>query len=163
MDVLDYGRMAFVVDPTGAAIGLWQSGANVGAGIVNEHGALSWNELETRDPEAAKAFYAAVFGWSFEDHEMPGMGTYTEWKLGDAAIGGMADISRRVPDEVPAHWMVYFAVDDTDAAVEQIGAGGGEVRFGPVDSPAGRFAMAADPWGAVFAVIALSADAQEVA
>jgi uncharacterized protein len=156
MDVLDYGRMAFLVDPTGAAIGLWQPGRNVGAGLVNEPGALSWNELETRDTAAAKAFYAAVFGWGFEDHEMPGMGTYTEWKLGDASIGGMADIGGRVPDEVPAHWMVYFAVDDADAAVEQIKAGGGEVRFGPVDIPAGRFAMAADPFGAAFAVIKLA-------
>ncbi len=156
MDVLDYGRMAFLIDPTGAAIGLWQAGRNIGAGLVNEPGALSWNELETRDPEAAKSFYAAVFGWSFVDHEMGGMGTYTEWKLGDSSIGGMADISGRVPDEVPAHWMVYFAVADTDAAVGQIESGGGEVRFGPVDIPAGRFAMAADPWGAAFAVIKAS-------
>jgi uncharacterized protein len=161
MDVLDYGRMAFLSDPTGAMIGLWQPGKNIGAGLVNEPGALSWNELETRDPEAAKAFYAAVFDWDFEDHEMPGMGTYTEWKLGDGSIGGMANISGRVPDEVPAHWMVYFAVDDTDAAVEQVKAGGGEVRFGPVDIPAGRFAMVADPFGAAFAVIALSDQALE--
>jgi uncharacterized protein len=156
MDVLDYGRMAYLVDPTGAVLGLWQPGTNIGAGLVNEPGAFSWNELETRDPAAAKDFYGAVFGWGFEDHEMPGMGTYTEWKLGDASIGGMADIGGRVPDEVPAHWMVYFAVDDADAAVGQIEAGGGEVRFGPVDIPAGRFAIAADPAGAAFAVIKLT-------
>lgn len=160
MDVLDYGRMAFLVDPTGAVVGLWQPGRNIGAGLVNEPGALSWNELETRDPDAAKAFYGAVFGWGFEDHEMPGMGTYTEWKLRGSTIGGMADITGRVPDEVPAHWMVYFAVEDADSTVEQIKAGGGEVRFGPVDISAGRFAMAADPWGAAFAVIKLSEEAQ---
>jgi len=56
--------------------------------------------------------------------------------------------------------LVYFAVEDTDAAVEQVRAGGGEVRFGPVDIPAGRFAMVADPWGAAFAVIALSEESQ---
>ena len=89
------------------------------------------------------------------------MGTYTEWKLGESSIGGMANISGRVPDEVPAHWMVYFAVEDTDAAVEQVKASGGEVRFGPVDIPAGRFAMVADPWGAAFAVITLSDQALE--
>jgi len=160
MSVLDYGRMAFLVDPTGAAIGLWQPGRNIGAGLVNEPGALSWNELETRDPGAAKSFYGDVLGWGFEDHDMGQMGTYTEWKLGDASIGGMADITGRVPDEVPAHWLVYFAVEDTDAAVEQVRAGGGEVRFGPVDIPAGRFAMVADPWGAAFAVIALSEESQ---
>jgi len=160
MDVLDYGRMAFVLDPTGAAIGLWQPGVNVGAGLVNEPGALAWNELETRDPEAAKAFYAAVFGWSFVDHEMPGMGTYTEWKLGDASIGGMANITGRVPDEVPAHWLVYFGVEDADASLAKIGELGGNVNFGPVDIPAGRFGMAVDPWGAAFAVIALAKEDQ---
>jgi len=160
MSVLDYGRMAILSDPTGAVFGIWQPGINVGAELVNEAGALSWSELETRDPGSAKTFYEAVFGWSFADHDMGQMGTYTEWKLGDASIGGMADISGRVPDEVPAHWMVYFAVEDADAAVKQVGELGGEIRFGPVDIPAGRFAMLADPWGAAFAVITPSAQTQ---
>lgn len=155
MDVLEIGRMAFFVDPTGAFCGVWQPRAFEGAGVVNEPGALSWNELETRDPAAAKSFYGAVFGWEHEDHEMGEM-VYTEWKLGGATIAGMVDITGRVPDEVPAHWMVYFAVADADAAAEQIKASGGQVRFGPVDIPAGRFAMAADPWGAGFAVIRLA-------
>lgn len=156
MDVLDYGRMAFLTDPEGAFIGLWQPGRNIGAGLVNEPGAISWNETESRDPEAAKAFYGAVFGWEYEDHDMGQMGTYTEWKLNGDSIGGMANIAGRVPDQVPAHWMVYFAVEDADAAVEQIREGGGAVNFGPVDIPAGRFAMVADPWGAAFAVIKLA-------
>jgi len=163
MSVLDYGRMAILSDPTGAVFGVWQPGVNIGAELVNEAGALSWNELETRDPGSAKAFYDAVFGWSSVDHDMGQMGTYTEWKLGDASIGGMANITGRVPDEVPAHWMVYFAVEDADATVAQVGELGGEVRFGPVDIPAGRFAMLADPWGAAFAVITPSAQAQESA
>jgi predicted enzyme related to lactoylglutathione lyase len=156
MDVLDYGRMAFLADPGGAVFGVWQPGRNIGAGLVHEPGALAWNELETRDPEVAKAFYAAVFGWSFEDHEMPGMGTYTEWKLGDASIGGMADIGGRLPDEVPAHWMVYFAVEDTDATVAKATELGGSLMFGPIDIEAGRFAILTDPHGAGFAAIALS-------
>jgi len=163
MDVLDLGRMAVFLDPTGAAFGVWQPGTFHGAGLVDEPGALAWNELETRDPGAAKDFYRAVFGWTFEDHEMRGMGTYTEWKLGGASIGGMANISGRVPDEVPAHWMVYFAVADADASLEQVRELGGEVRFGPVDIPAGRFGMVADPWGAAFAVIALGDEALESA
>ncbi|MGE5283092.1 MAG: VOC family protein [Chloroflexota bacterium] len=156
MDVLDYGRMAFLVDPTGAAIGLWQPGRNIGAGLVNEPGALCWNELETRDPGAAKAFYGAVFGWDFADHEMPGGMKYVELKLDGNAIGGMADITGRVPDEVPAHWIAYFAVEDTDATLKKLQELGGTVNFGPVDIPAGRFGMVADPWGANFAVIKLS-------
>jgi hypothetical protein len=153
MDVLDIGRMAFFADPTGAVCGVWQPRTFAGAGLVSEPGALSWNELGTRDIAAAKAFYAAVFGWGFEDHDMGEMGTYTEWKLGEASIGGMMDVSGRLPDAVPAHWLVYFAVENTDAAVEQVKSGGGSVSFGPIDIPAGRFAIVSDPFGAVFAVI----------
>jgi uncharacterized protein len=153
MDVLDYGRMAFVVDPTGAAIGLWQPGVNIGAGLVNEPGALVWNELNTRDTAAAREFYAAVFGWAYADMEMDDGGTYTGLKLGEDTVGGMLDVTGRVPDEVPAHWLVYFAVDDVDATVAKLQELGGSVSFGPVDIVAGRMAVAADPFGAVFAVI----------
>ncbi|MBK5221218.1 MAG: VOC family protein [Thermoleophilia bacterium] len=153
MDVLDIGRMGFFIDPTGAFCGIWQPLTFKGAGLVNEPGAFSWNELGTRDPDAAKAFYGAVFGWGFEDHDMGDMGTYTEWKLGEDSIGGMMDVTGRLPDEIPAHWLVYFAVENTDAAVEQVKSLGGDVRFGPIDIPAGRFAIVADPFGAVFAVI----------
>jgi predicted enzyme related to lactoylglutathione lyase len=153
MDVMDLGRMAVFADPTGAVFGVWQPGTFPGAGLVNEPGALAWNELGTRDPEAAKAFYAAVFGWGFEDKDMGEMGTYTIWKLGEDEIGGMMDISGRVPDEVPSHWLVYFAVENTDAAVETVKSSGGGVSFGPIDIPAGRFAIVSDPAGANFAVI----------
>jgi uncharacterized protein len=162
MSVLDYGRMAFLTDPTGAFIGLWQPGRNIGAGLVNEPGALSWNELNTRDLGAAKAFYGAVFGWSFEDNDMGEMGSYTSINLNGNMVGGMLDMAARgVPSEVPAHWQVYFAVEDTDAAVEQAKSGGGSVMVEPIDIPAGRFAILTDPHGASFAVIALSAEAQE--
>ncbi|HKB51381.1 MAG TPA: VOC family protein [Solirubrobacterales bacterium] len=157
MDVMDLGRMAIFADPTGAVFGIWQPGTFAGAGIVNEPGALSWNELNTRDPEAAKAFYGAVFGWDFEDNDMGEMGTYTTLKLGDAMVGGMLDMAGRgVPEEIPAHWQVYFAVEDTDAAVEQAKQAGGNVMVEPMEVPAGRFAILTDPFGASFAVIALS-------
>ena len=61
--------MAVLADPTGAAFGVWQGGTNVGFGVVKEAGAVNWIELNTRDAEAAKAFYGAVFGWAFEDAE----------------------------------------------------------------------------------------------
>ena len=62
MDVMDLGRMAIFADPTGAVLGVWQPGTFIGAEIVNEPGALSWNEVNTRDPGAAKVFYGSVFG-----------------------------------------------------------------------------------------------------
>lgn len=162
MDVLDYGRMAFLSDPTGAVFGLWQPGKNIGAGLVNEPGAFSWSEINTRDPEAAKAFYGDVFGWSFEDKEFEGVGTYTTINVGEGAVGGLIDITGRVPDEVPANWLVYFAVEDTDATLAKLTASGGSVAHGPVDiTGVGRFAVVQDPFGAAFAVIAPEEQMQE--
>jgi predicted enzyme related to lactoylglutathione lyase len=159
MDVADLGRMAVFADPTGAVFGIWQAGTFAGAGLVNEPGALSWNELGTRDVEAAKTFYGTVFGWGFEEHDMGEMGTYTEWQQDGNSIGGMMDVTGRLPDEIPAHWLVYFAVENTDAALETVKSSGGSVSFGPVDIPAGRFAIVTDPHGAAFAVIQMPDEA----
>jgi predicted enzyme related to lactoylglutathione lyase len=160
MDVMGLGTMAIFADPTGAVFGIWQPGTFPGAGLVNEPGAISWNELNTRDPEGAKAFYGAVFGWGFEDNDMGEMGTYTTIKLGDDMVGGMLDMAGRgVPEQVPAHWQVYFAVEDTDAAVAQAKQSGGSVMVEPMEVPAGRFSILLDPHGASFAVIALSEEA----
>lgn len=153
MDVVGLGTMAVFTDPTGAVCGIWQPGTFAGAELVNEPGAFAWNELGTRDPEAAKAFYSAVFGWGTRDHDMGEMGTYTEWLSGEDSIGGMMDVSGRLPNEIPAHWLVYFAVENTDATVETVKSSGGGVSFGPIDIPAGRFAIVTDPHGAAFAVI----------
>jgi uncharacterized protein len=157
MDVMDLGRMAVFADPTGAVFGIWQPGTFIGAEVVNEPGALSWNELNTRDPEAARAFYGSVFGWGAQANDLGDAGTYTEWKLGEGAVGGMLNMAERgVPDQVPPHWQVYFAVEDTDATVEKARQSGGGVMVEPVDIPVGRFAILTDPHGASFAVIALN-------
>jgi len=157
MDVMDLGTMAVFADPSGAVFGVWQPGTFVGAGLVNDPGTLSWNELNTRDVEGAKAFYGAVFGWGAQDNDLGDAGTYTEWKRGEDAIGGMLNMTERgVPDMVPSHWQVYFAVEDTDATVEQAKQSGGGVMVEPIDIPVGRFAILTDPHGASFAVIALN-------
>ena len=161
MEVLDLGKMAIFADPAGAVFGIWQPGTFIGAGLVNEPGAISWNELNTRDPEGAKAFYGAVFGWTFEDAEFEGMGSYTTISLGGNPVGGILNMAERgVPEQIPPHWQVYFAVEDTDAAVDQAKQGGGGVMVEPIDIPAGRFSILNDPHGASFAVIALSPEAQ---
>ncbi len=158
MEVMDLGTMAVFIDTSGVVFGVWQPGSFPGAGLVNEPVSLAWNELNTRDPGAAKEFYGAVFGWSAEDTEMPDGGTYVQWHRdgGDAVIGGMLDVTGRLPDEIPAHWLVYFAVADCDATVEKVKGLGGQLNFGPMDIPVGRFAVVSDPHGAHFAVIALS-------
>jgi uncharacterized protein len=150
MDVLDYGRMAILADPTGAVFGVWQAGRNVGAGLTNEPNAMTWNELTTRDPGAAKTFYAEVFGWSFEEKEFD-RGAYTIIELDGEGFGGITD---RSPADMPAHWLVYFAVEDVDAIVSEAGERGGEAAVGPFDiEEVGRIAVIKDPWGAIFAVI----------
>jgi uncharacterized protein len=157
MDVMGLGKMAVFADPAGAVFGIWQPGTFAGAERVNEPGALSWNELNIRDTEAAKAFYGAVFGWTFEDQDMGEAGTYVTVSLGEDMVGGILNMAERgVPEQVPAHWQVYFAVEDTDATVEQAKERGGGVMVEPFDVPAGRFAILTDPFGASFAVIALA-------
>jgi predicted enzyme related to lactoylglutathione lyase len=161
MDVMDLGKMAILADPGGAVFGVWEAGTFIGASRVNGAGALCWNELGTRDVEGAKAFYGKVFGWTVAEHQLqrteggPGPDVYIEWQLDGNSVGGMMDITEMLPDEVPAHWLVYFGVEDTDAAVEKVKASGGEIRFGPVDIDAGRFAVVTEPNAepGVFAVI----------
>jgi len=151
MDVMDLGRMAIFADPSGAVLGIWQPGTFIGAGIVNEADALVWNELNTRDVAGARDFYGAVFGWGFEERQF-GENTYTSIKMGEDTAGGVLDISGRVPDEVPEHWLAYFATDDIEASLAK--ANGGEVLFGPEEmSEVGSIAVLKDPFGAVFALI----------
>lgn len=154
MTVLDYGRMAILKDPTGAVVGIWQPGVNIGAGLVNEPGAFCWSEINTRDPEAAKAFYRDVFGWTFEDKEFEGSGTYTIVSVGDNSFGGLMDMRGRIPDGVPANWTVYFAVEDADETIEEAKRRGGDVPFGPMEiGEVGKIAVLQDPFGATFAII----------
>jgi uncharacterized protein len=156
MDVMEYGRMAVFMDPTGAAFAAWQAGTHQGAELFNEPGSLAWNELATRDPDGAKTFYGEVFGWEAEDSAM-GTVAYTTWTLDDRQIGGMMPmIGDDWPPDLPPHWMVYFAVADTDTTVAEATRLGGIVTVTPTDLPVGRFAVLSDPQGAVFSVIAMA-------
>ncbi|HET9197368.1 MAG TPA: VOC family protein [Solirubrobacterales bacterium] len=159
MDVAGLGKMAVFTDSTGAVCGIWQPGTFVGSELVNEPGTFGWNELGTRDTGAARDFYTAVFGWGTQDEPSPRVGTYTVWKAGEEMVGGMLDLNALgMPAEVPSNWLVYFMVENTDAAVETVKSGGGDVRMEPVDIPVGRFAVVADPFGAVFALMQPSAE-----
>jgi predicted enzyme related to lactoylglutathione lyase len=151
-DVMDAGRMSVIQDPTGAMINTWQAKNNIGASVVNEPGAFSWSELVSPDVPKAAAFYKEVFGWEANKIAEAGM-DYTELKLNGNGIAGA--IAPPMPG-IPPAWTVYFAVDDTDATVEKVKKLGGAVMMEPVDIPPGRFAVVADPQGAVFQVIKLN-------
>lgn len=152
MDVMDAGRMLVATDNGGAAFACWQPGASIGSEIVNEVNTLCWNELTTRAGDAAVEFYEAVFGWGAQRSD-DGHLDYTEWQLGGASIGGMMRMDENWPAEIPNHWLVYFRVADADATCERITSLGGSVKMPPMDIPPGRFAVAEDNQGAIFAIL----------
>ncbi len=86
-DVMGIGRAALFADPGGAAIGAWEKINFAGAGIVNEPGALTWNELITRDVEGSKAFYRAAFGLGSAASQTGGA-SYTEFTVGSGGAVG---------------------------------------------------------------------------
>jgi predicted enzyme related to lactoylglutathione lyase len=155
MDVMTAGRMAVFQDPQGAFISIWQPQEHPGAQVVNEPGAMCWNELQTRDVEGSTRFYTDAFGWDASaqgDEQM----RYTEFQVDGQSVAGMMEMPPMVPAEVPPHWLVYFAVDDTDATVSKTQGAGGSMLAPPMDIPVGRFSVLADPQGAAFGVIKLS-------
>src|ERR671910_261217 len=95
-DRLDAARVAVVADPAGAVFGVWQPGEHRGARLVNEPGAWSMSQLNTRDPGGAKVFYGAVFGWETDTFDM-GEGEITLWRL-PGYVGGEPEqpVSREV-------------------------------------------------------------------
>src|SRR5690242_2630857 len=101
-DVMDAGRMAFVIDPGGAAVALWQAGTHIGATLVNEPGTIVWNELITDSPAAA-AFYEQVVGLTTAATDMGG-GQYTLFRAAGQDVGGTMPPQMQ---GIPNHWHVY--------------------------------------------------------
>jgi predicted enzyme related to lactoylglutathione lyase len=147
-DVMDAGRMSFVMDPSGAPVALWQAGQHIGATLVNEPGTLNWNELLTSDPGVTR-FYSDVLGMTPNTMDM-GIGPYTMFEVDGQPVGGT--MPPQAPG-VPNHWHVYFGTDDADAAAAKAAELGGSVVVPPFDTPVGRIAVLSDPQGAVFSVI----------
>lgn len=151
MDVMEFGRMAVAMDPTGAVFSLWQPMTHKGIGVHSVVGTHCWSELATRDTAAASAFYAAVFGWEVEHiTEMH----YTIFKQGDDQVAGMMAIDENFPADMPPYWAVYFFTDDIDGTVGSAGSLGASVMMPPTPIEGiGRFAVLADPQGAVFSLL----------
>ena len=150
-DVPGAGRMCIALDAQGAAFGVWQAEGHIGAELYNEPGALVWNEAALPDPDAGRQFYAAVFDYSYEPVDGAGSDYMTFHRGGDP-LGGIGGLSYRPPG-TPPHWMAYFRVDDTDAAVTAATQRGATVLSGPHDTPYGRMASITDPQGGVFSIM----------
>jgi uncharacterized protein len=177
-DVLEAGRMAVFADPSGAVFSVWQAKEHKGAQLVNEPGSWNFSDLNTRDVERALAFYGDVFGWvagsvegagmEFTFLRLPGYGDFLEKRdpdlrarqdeigappgFEDVVAGMMPMTSDRFPDDVPPHWSVTFAVDDTDASAARATELGGTLIAPPLDAGPTRIAVVQDPQGAVFTV-----------
>jgi predicted enzyme related to lactoylglutathione lyase len=150
-DVMDVGRMGIVRDPQGATFMVWEPKLHIGAGLVNGHGMLSWNELGSPDLDASARFYGNLFGWqidAIEGMEMP----YLVVK--NAAGSSNGGIRPPMPAGAPASWLVYFGSDNIEASLVKVGDLGGAALSGPVQIGAGTIAVAQDPQGAVFALFA---------
>ncbi|WP_225094591.1 VOC family protein [Streptomyces sp. CoH27] len=150
MDVGTLGRMLIAADPQGAVFGVWQPGEFFGAQVVNEPGALTWNELHTSDVSAATAFYGQVFGVEIEP--MEGADSYWVLRVAGRSVGGVTLLAND-PAGTPAHWLTYFAVDDVDSTTDALVKRNGTVLVPPFDMPAGRMTVVSDPQGAPFAMI----------
>lgn len=152
-DVMDAGRMAVVMDPTGASFALWEAKAHIGAKVLNEPNTLSWFELATKDLEKAKAFYAAVLGWNYVVDESPGT-PYVMAQTKEVNRAGLMQMDEEW-GEMASHWMVYFAVTDAKATAEKAVELGGTVGVEPTKIPnVGTFAVIQDPAGSYFSVMA---------
>jgi hypothetical protein len=153
MPVADLGTMGVIADPGGASIGLWQPGEFTGLASTGEAGLPSWFELHTRDYDDVLAFYREVFGWNVAVMaDQPGF-RYSTLAHGEDQLAGVMDASD-FDAEAPVGWVIYFWVDDADAAVARAAELGGFVIHAAEDTPYGRLATVADPAGAIFRLMA---------
>ena len=149
MAVGDLGAMAILADPGGAMVGMWQPGEHRG-GVVGTIGAPCHFELHTRDYDTSVAFYKDVFGWDPETAADGPDLRYTVLNVADGENAGIVDATSWLPDGVPAHWSVYFAVDDVDATLARVAELGGTTIVPGEITPYGVLATAADATGAIF-------------
>jgi len=141
-----------MLDPSGAAVGLWEARGQLGADLVNDPGAFCMNQLSSSDPEPAQAFFGSLFGWrvaSMGTDEQPYWGLFR-----DESVRSMNASMVPLPAEAeePSHWTVYFTVEDIEAATAKASELGGAVEMEPVEIDDGRIAVLKDPSGAHFAM-----------
>jgi predicted enzyme related to lactoylglutathione lyase len=155
MQVGEFGSMLLARDPSGVVFGAWQAGTHEGFEAKAEPGAYCWAEVFTREPEKSDAFFPAVFRYTAKQLEDEAI-DFRLFYLGEDAVLGRMQMTDDFPPEDPPYVNVYFTVEDCDAAVAKATERGGVLRFGPMDTPFGRFAVLTDPQGAAFSVIDIS-------
>jgi len=164
MDVPGSGRMAAIQDPTGGHVFFWKpsGGSSTNDMTYWEPGALSWADLNTRDPQRAAEFYTGLLGWDVQAR-LGGAMPYWVINVDGEGQGGMMPMPEMVPAETPSFWMPYFGSADIDADIAKAVSLGGTVLVGRTDitqpAPDGQsmgtvaFAVMSDPGGATFALM----------
>lgn len=147
MEVPGGDRVASFVDPAGAAIGVMQQAPD-GSMVFGDAGAVAWIETDSRDPATSRQFYEQLFGWTVDESD-----TYTVFSSVGGQAAGLMAMPPGVPDEVPSYWLVYFAVDDVDAAVALTSELGGTPATEAMTVEGMRFVVLEDPAGAAFALL----------
>ncbi len=149
-DVMDAGRMAVIQDPQGAFFEVWEPRQSIGAGLVNEPGALAWNELSSPDVDASADFYGSLFGWTTSQFE-GSPDRYLIVMNGDRGNGGIRELGDQ---PAPPHWLPYFGIDDIERGLARVTELGGSVHAGPIDIGVAKIGIVQDPQGATFAIYA---------
>jgi predicted enzyme related to lactoylglutathione lyase len=154
MEVGDLGVMGVLADVGGAAIGMWEPRVHKGFEASEGPGTPGWFELHTREYDASIAFYREVFRWDTHVQGDSPEFRYTTLGEGESQRAGIMDASGFLPEGVPAHWAVYFRVDDADATIAKAVELGATVVQPAEDTPYGRLASLTDPTGALFKLVA---------
>ena len=112
-----------------------------------EPGVPCWVDTLQPDPEAAMAFYGALFGWEFAG---PGPMGYSVARLRGRDVAGIGAPPAEGPATPPAGPRTCTC-ESADETAEKARSAGGAVLIEAFDVlPAGRLAILADPAGAAF-------------
>lgn len=150
MDVMDQGRQAVMLDPSGAAFSIWQARKHYGAQISGKSGTICWHDLNTKKTSAASKFYSKVFGWKAIDQKYDG-NAYHLFKVKRKNVGGMWPYPMK---KLPSCWITYWQVASCAKIVAKAKRLGGRALLGTILVPEMcRFAILRDPQGAVFGVL----------
>lgn len=153
LDTTGVARTAVISDPGCAVFGLWEDRGHGGAHVQDQIGSMWWMELLARDIVDTRHFYTRLFGWDFSEtpkYEISER-SYTVFKVGDTGVGGA--LQYHPSWEVTQRWSVFFAIEDWDAAIARVRAGGGTLGFWRDVPHTGRCGFIEDPGGAQFTVM----------
>ena len=153
MDVLSFGRMAVLLDPTGAGFGLWQPDELAGSGYVREPGSWTWSELVSSNPATSEAFYTELLGWTRDGGAMPGDLDYRSFAIGADPVAAIMARPPGLSAAIPDYWGVYFTIESTDRALEVITTHDASVVHGPETIPVGTMTQLVDPTGAMVGLL----------